>query len=458
MQAKKLPLDNARYAASLIVRQVLEEGAYTNIALNKFLRARRLGDLDRRFMTELVYTAVKASGTIDWYLRQCVSRPLEKIDGAVLSLLRISVCQLLFMDRVPDAAACSEAVSLARSISHEGSAKFVNGVLRGLLRKKKAGEFVFPDREQDEAGYLALAYSHPRWLVKKWLGQFGSEATERLCAFNNTAAPVCLRANTLAVSRDELLGRLAGAGAQARPSRWSCDGIVCGRLPGMEKIFAGMENAFYVQDESSMLVAGILDPQPGETVIDMCSAPGGKTTHLAQKMLNRGKILAGDVHEHKIKLIEENARRLGIDIIEAKLRDASVFDETLAGTADRVLVDAPCSGLGVLRRRAESRWRRKKSELKIFPPLQLAILSNAARYAKAKGRIVYSTCTIEAAENHYVVEEFLKQNPDWERREITHPISGEKISELQLLPQRDGTDGFYICALQRRSAQENGAL
>lgn len=451
MPIKKPTADNARYAASLIVRQVLEEGAYTNIALNKYLRAHRLNDLDRRFMTELVYATVKAAGTIDWYLRQCVSRPPEKIDGALLSLLRVSICQLLYMDRIPDAAACSEAVSLARSISHEGGAKFVNGVLRGLLRKKQAGEFVFPDRKEDEAGYLALKYFHPRWLVKKWLGQFGSEATEKLCAFNNTAAPVCLRVNTLAVSRGELLERLISAGAEARPSRWSGDGIVCGKLPGLEKIFAGMENAFYVQDESSMLVADILDPQPGETVIDMCSAPGGKTTHLAQKMLNRGRIIAGDVHEHKIKLIEENARRLGIGIIEAQLRDASVFDETLAGTADRVLVDAPCSGLGVLRRRAESRWRRKKSDLKVFPPLQLAILNNAARYVKKGGRLVYSTCTIEGAENHYVVEEFLKLNPEWERREITHPLTGEKIVELQLLPQRDGTDGFYICALQRRS-------
>ena len=211
-----------------------------------------------------------------------------------------------------------------------------------------------------------------------------------------------------------------------------------------------MHNEFYVQDESSMLVGAVLAPQAGETVIDMCSAPGGKTTHLAQLMQNEGIIYAGDVHEHKIKLIEENATRLGITNIKAQIQDATEFVEAWEGKADKVLVDAPCSGMGVLRRRAEARWRKTRNDLKIFPPLQLKILTNAARYVKAGGTLVYSTCTIEQAENHYLVQEFLATHPDWHIEPFAHPLTGEMVEELQLLPQKDNVDGFYICKLVKK--------
>ncbi len=438
----------ARYGAVEVVVQVLEDGAYANIAVNKYLRAHNLNDMERRLLTEFVYGTIKAVGTLDWYLAQCVTRPLAKIDAFVLNILRISLYQLLYMDKIPASAACNEAVKLARQFSHEGTAKFVNGVLRGFLRKRD--QLCFPDAEQATADYLSLAYYHPRWLVKKWLKNYGREATEALCDFNNRPAAVCLRTNTLVITREELLQQLVALGAEAGYSRWSEDGIVCRHLPGMGQMFSKLQNKFYVQDESSMLVASVLAPQPGETVIDMCSAPGGKTTHLAQKMGNRGIIYAGDVHEHKLKLIEENAQRLGISIIKTYLQDATQFVEKWEGLADRVLVDAPCSGLGVLRRRAETRWRRQRQDLKIFPLLQLSILENAARYVKQDGTLVYSTCTIEQAENHYVVAEFLARHPEWEYVGFEHPLTGDRVEELQLLPQVDGIDGFYICKLQRR--------
>lgn len=437
----------ARSGAVEIMQQVLDEGAYTNIAVNKYLRSHQLNDMDRRLLTELVYGTVKAVGTIDWYLQQCVTRPLEKINKKILNVLRISVYQLLYMDKIPASAACNEAVNLARLFSHEGTAKFVNGVLRGLLRKKEA--IALPDPEQQPVDYLSLKLYHPRWLVKKWLKNYGREATEALCAFDNNAAPVCLRVNTLVTTRDQLLAKLTAAGAEVRASKWSRDGIVCEKLPALSKVFAELNKEFYVQDESSMLVAQVLDPQPGEFIIDMCSAPGGKTTHVAQLMDNQGKICAGDVHEHKIKLIEENAARLGITIIKAQLQDATEFVEAWEQQADRVLVDAPCSGMGVLRRRAEARWRKSRNDLKIFPPLQLKILSNAARYVKVGGTLVYSTCTIEQAENHYLVQEFLASHPDWKVEPFAHPLTGEMVEELQLLPHVDGVDGFYICRLKR---------
>lgn len=438
----------ARSGAVEILQQVLNEGAYTNIAVNKYLRSHSLSDMERRLLTELVYGTVKAVGTIDWYLAQCVTRPLEKIDKLVLNILRVSVYQLLYMDKIPVSAACNEAVNLARLFSHEGTAKFVNGVLRGLLRKKDS--FTFPDEEQEAADYISLKMYHPRWLVKKWLKNYGREATEALCAFDNTPAPVCLRVNTLVTTRDKLLAELTKAGGQVRASKWSADGIVCDKLPALTEVFANLHNTFYVQDESSMLVGAVLAPRAGETVIDMCSAPGGKTTHLAQLMQNEGIIYAGDVHEHKIKLIEENAARLGIKIIKAQLQDATEFVEAWEQKADKVLVDAPCSGMGVLRRRAEARWRKTRNDLKIFPPLQLKILNNAARYVKAGGTLVYSTCTIEQAENHYLVQEFLAANPDWRIEPFPHPLTGELVEELQLLPQVDNVDGFYICKLKKK--------
>ena len=442
--------DTARGAAALVLRMVLDDGAYTNIALNQYLRGSRLNDLDRRLATELVYGTVKALGTLDWYLAQCVTRPLDKVAPEILCILRMSAYQLLYMERIPASAACNEAVKLTRSVSHEGSAKFVNGVLRGLLRKQEAGELSFPEEGEDDAGYLSLKYYHPRWLVKRWLGPWGREGTERLLAFDNSAAPVCLRVNTLVTTREQLLQALAEAGAQVHASAWSADGIVCEKLPSLHALMAALPKHFYIQDESSMLVAPLLAAAPGMRVLDLCSAPGGKTTHIAQLMQNKGEIIACDVHEHKLELIAENAKRLDITCIEPLLNDATVERSEWLGAFDRVLVDAPCSGMGVLRRRAEARWRKQRKDLKLFPPLQLAILEQAAKYVKDGGRMVYSTCTIEQSENHYLVEEFLANHPEWQRVPFVHPRTGEEVTELQLLPQVDEIDGFYICVLERK--------
>lgn len=442
--------DTARGAAALVLRMVLDDGAYTNIALNQYLRGSRLSDLDRRLATELVYGTVKALGTLDWHLAQCVTRPLDKVAPEILCILRMSAYQLLYMERIPASAACNEAVKLTRSVSHEGSAKFVNGVLRGMLRKQAAGELSFPEEGEDDAGYLSLKYYHPRWLVKRWLGPWGREGTERLLTFDNSAAPVCLRVNTLVTTREQLLQALAEAGAQVHASAWSADGIVCEKLPSLHALMAALPKHFYIQDESSMLVAPLLAAAPGMRVLDLCSAPGGKTTHIAQLMQNKGEIIACDVHEHKLELIAENAKRLDITCIETLLNDATVERSEWLGAFDRVLVDAPCSGMGVLRRRAEARWRKQRKDLKLFPPLQLAILEQAAKYVKGGGRMVYSTCTIEQSENHYLVEEFLANHPEWQRVPFVHPRTGEEVTELQLLPQVDEIDGFYICVLERK--------
>lgn len=441
---------SARAAAAFVVSKVLEEGAYTNIAVNRFLSNTSLEDRERRLFTELVYNTVKASGVIDWLLSLCSSRPLAKIDKEILCILRISICQVLFLERIPEAAACNEAVNLARKVKGIGSAQFVNGVLRSLLRKLAAGEISFPEREKDLASYFAWKYYHPRWLVKRWLGSWGETGTEKLLAFNNAAAPVCLRVNTLQTKREKLIAALTAVGSVVRASKWSPDGVIADKLPSLNKLFLSLDRDFYIQDESSMLVAPLLNVSYGMNVLDLCSAPGGKATHIAQLMGNSGSITACDIFSHKLALIEANAHRLGINNIKTVLNDATILRNEWIDLFDRVLVDAPCSGMGVLRRRAEARWRKKKQDLKVFPPLQLAILSNAAQYVKNGGRLVYSTCTIEQSENHYVVEEFLRRYPAWQRVSFRHPLKDEIISELQVLPQEDGIDGFYICPLERK--------
>ncbi|MDO4178872.1 MAG: 16S rRNA (cytosine(967)-C(5))-methyltransferase RsmB [Phascolarctobacterium sp.] len=448
-KTKKNP-PTARTCAVEILCQVFEEGAYTNIALSKYLRNASLSNLDRHLLTELVYGTAKAKGTLDWYLKACITRPLFDVEAKLRNVLRVALFQLLYMDRIPASAAVNEAVKTARALGNEGSAKFVNGVLRGFLRKKAAGEFVFPSPEQDDAYYLALKYMHPKWLVKRWLGPHKHEGVTKLLEFNNSSAPVCLRANTLFTSRTKLLDDLKEIQVQAHPSKWSTDGLVIDEMDSLADVFAKLPNAFYVQDESSMLVADVLAPEQGESILDMCAAPGGKTTHLAERMQNTGEIIACDVHEHKLKLIRENAKRLGINNIKTMLNDGAVFRTEWAEKFDRVLVDAPCSGMGVLRRRAEARWTKDKKDLKVFPPLQLSILKCAARYVKPGGRLVYSTCTIEQAENHYLIEEFLQAFPTWQRVPFKHPLTGELLDELQIWPHVDNIDGFYICALERK--------
>ncbi len=429
-------VENARLAALKLLHKIFAEGAYANIALSQYLSKALISDMDRRFVTELVYGTVKAKGTVDWILRQNVSRPLGKVSPVILNILRLGVYQIYYLDRIPDSAACNESVKLAKKFGHPGTVKFVNGVLRNVIRNKDKN--AFPSMEEDAPLHIALSYEHPRWLVQRWLKQFGQEQTIALCQYDNASPRISLRVNTLRITREELLRQMAQEGFVAEASRWSAEGIVCTEIPSYKLLWQKFGQYLYAQDESSMLVADVLQPQAGDVVLDLCSAPGGKTTHVAQLMGNKGQVIACDIYPHKLKLVEENAKRLGLDIITTANNDATVLVDKWRGCADKVLVDAPCSGLGVLGRRAEARWSKTPQDLLTFPPLQKQILANAAQYVKAGGRLVYSTCTLETAENGAIVQEFLAEHPEY-----------TKIEERQLLPYQDGVDGFYYCLLER---------
>lgn len=451
MTAKK---HDAREVALKIINEVETNGAYANIALAQALNRRtvqgQLSDQDRRFITELVYGTVKTGATLDWILGNYLNRSLTKVAPIIRNILRLGIYQLFFLEKVPASAACNQSVELAKKYGHAGTVKFVNGVLRNAARNPE--KVVYPDREKEPVKYLALKYFHPEWLVERWVDRLGVAGCEALCQTNNHIPPLSLRTNTIKINRDKLLKRLADEGVVCQKSNWTPEGIICQEHPGLGTLASLKEGLFQVQDESSMLVAHILGPKPGEFIIDACGAPGGKTTHIAALMNNTGKVLSTDIYEHKLALIRENADRLALTNIETRALDAVNLGNMFPLKADRVLVDAPCSGLGVLRRKPDSRWRKSPEMLHELPKLQAAILDSAAQCVKPGGALVYSTCTTEPEENQDIVRGFLNTHPEFRLEQTGQYLPSEKRSDemLQFWPHIDGIDGFFIARMTRQ--------
>lgn len=442
----------AREVALKIINDIHTNEAYANIALNRELGRQNLSDQDRRFVTELVYGTIKAGNTLDWMLSLYINRPLSKIPPIVCNILRMGIYQIFFLSKVPISAACNQAVELTKKYGHAGTVKFVNAVLRNAGRSPE--KVVYPDKEKDPIRYLALKYYHPEWMVGRWIKRFGFESTEKLCSINNTTPPLCLRTNTLRISTSDLITKLHDDKVTCSQSHLVPEGIICTEYPSLKTLSALREGLFQVQDESSMLVGHVLDPQPGEFIIDACGAPGGKSTHIAALMKNSGQVISTDLYDHKLALTNENAKRLGITIIETKALDATTIGNYYSKKADRVLVDAPCSGLGVLRRKPDSRWRKSVSMLNDLPKLQLAILNSAADCVKPNGILVYSTCTIEPEENQDVIKSFLSNRKDFCLEPVGEYLPTKSHADmLQLLPHVDNSDGFFIARMVRKRGE-----
>ena len=427
-------MDKVRLAATKILFDVATKGAYSNVSLAQTLRAEKFGDLDRKFCTELVYGTVKAGASLDWKISKYLNRPLAKVDEKILAVLRVGMYQIFFLDRVPNSAAVNESVELTKKFCGLGASKLVNGVLRAAVREPHKSDFP----TGDDLKSLALRNFHPLWLVKLFAEEFGLDATKKLLDFDNTEPPLCLRVNFLKTTREKILDALKKFGVEAEPSTLAPEGIICRGHGALDKFQPLRDGLCQVQDESSMTAARLLNPQAGEFVIDCCAAPGGKSTHLAELMKNRGRIIAADIYETKLEHIKANAQRLAIKIIEPLLIDARTIGEKFFNQADKILVDAPCSGLGVLRRKADLRWKKNPDELNDLPALQEKILSSAAQTLKRGGFLVYSTCTIIRRENESVVEKFLAAHENF------------RLVEMKtLLPQVTGTDGFFSAKLER---------
>lgn len=417
---------NVREVALKALYEIEYNGAYSNMAVKDALKKNDISDRDKALFTALVYGTVDKKITLDYYIKHFSTIKLKKISKYILLILRMGIYQLKFTDKIPVSAAVNESVKLAKRYGHGASAGFVNGVLRNI---SKSGDLDYPD---DEAEYLAVKYSYPIWLCNRWIEELGYDFAENMMIAFGESKKIALRANTLKISVEELQKKLLqrGIGAEIKGEAVVTDGF------DIENSDLYREGYFTPQDAAAMQAAEILSPMPGERVIDMCSAPGGKTTHIAELMNNKGIISAFDIYVHKTELVRKNAERLGIDIIKTEVKDASEFDASLSETADRVLCDVPCSGLGIIGRKPDIKHNGDRTEELL--PIQRKILENAAKYVKSGGVIVYSTCTVEKSENEGITGEFLKKHTDF-----------EKIYDKTFYPHIDGTDGFYICKMRK---------
>ncbi len=446
----------AREAALLALLEMEERGAYAAIARDRALGGLGLPERDRAFATELIFGVTRHRRTLDYVIDAFTSRPTAHMDPVARNSLRLGAYQILHLERVPARAAVNESVELARRFGHEGTASFVNGVLRSMLRDP--GRVRFPDSSTDPVAHIALKHSHPDWMVARWLSRFGLADTTRLCEANNERPPLTLRVNTLKTTVAQAIRSLSGAGISSRPSPHVPEAVEVTDSVDITHHPCYRDGAFFIQDSASMLVAYALDPRPGDAVVDLAAAPGGKATHIAERMLDRGLVVAVDLHEHRKRLIDENASRLGLRSVRAVRADATRLPPDLGRAIfDRALIDAPCSGTGVLRRRPDLRWHRQVEDLEGLVELQLAILSSGASLVKPGGVIVYSTCSIEPEENASVIRKFLEARKEFEIEParpylpsgFSAAFEDQGLPFVETLPHVHGMDGFFIARLVR---------
>lgn len=434
----------SREWALQLLNEVITKGAYTNIAIDRQHGRVSLEGQERGFAVELSKGTIKAWGTLDWILNFYLARPVQELDPIIANILRMGVFQIFFMPNIPPSAACNEAVELAKKYGHEGTAKLVNAVLRSAVREPEKVQW--PDEEKEPMKFLARRYYHPIWMVKRWYEELGFAETEALLSCNNEAPTLGIRTQTLRNSPRQCAEKLAGEGFELSPSELVAEGfrVIC-HPPLSQSRVLRIGEAF-IQDEGAMLIAHLLEPKSGETILDACAAPGGKSTHIAELMGDKGTVIAQDIHHHKLALIRENMDRLELRSIKAVIGDATKI-HLQKRSYDRILTDVPCSGLGTIGRRADTRWRKSDHQIKELTKLQYNILHSASQALKVGGRLVYSTCTLTKEENEDVVEKFLNENPDFSLIPVEDILPEFEGKYLKLWPHLTGTDGFFAACL-----------
>ncbi len=440
---------NVRTIALDLLIDIEKNKSYSNLALNKVMTENNLISQDAGLLTEIVYGTIQRKLTLDYYLQPFVQK---KIDLWVRILLRMSVYQMVYLDKVPDHAIIHEAVEIAKEKGHAGIASFVNGVLRNLQRK---GVLSVTDIK-DPIEQLSIATSHPKWLVKLWTDQIGLENTKQICQLNLQPPVQTARVNLAKSTRERVVTLLEDEGYTVQLSDIFPQSIQ-NKRGNLAFSMAYQQGLITIQDESSMLVADVVSPQPNEVILDACAAPGGKTSHLLEKLNGTGKVVALDIHKHKIKLIHATATRLGLSALETRQLDARLAQENYpASSFDRILVDAPCSGLGVLRRKPEAKYEKTTEDIARLSAIQLNLLQQVSTLLKPGGTLVYSTCTINQSENEQVVKAFLQENAAFEKDFSIKDGLPEKISPfvkenyVQIFPHYFGSDGFFIASFKKR--------
>jgi len=397
---RKRPKD-PRKAALALLAELEESPKDLSFLVDKTLTQNTFNPKDKALMTELVYGVLRQRGYLDWLVDQfskvkTIKRPIRKI-------LRLALYQLLFLDRIPVYALVNTSVEMSKESGGSGAGRFVNGLLRSLIRQKE--QLPQPDPAH-RAAFIAITESHPEWMVKRWLKAWGEEKTLALCRANNEAPPMTLRVNRLKTTREKLCAELEAAGGRVETCALSPDGLILKGL-SIRGLPAFERGDFYIQDEGAQLISCLLDPKPGELILDLCAAPGGKTSHLAELSEGKAKITATDIHIERLILLREN-----IDRLETPGIKLESMAEGLRGEYDRILIDAPCSSLGILRRIPEGKWRKRPSIISSNADTQLEILEKTWPCLKIGGRLVYATCSTEPEENEALVESFMRAHSE----------------------------------------------
>lgn len=458
-------MDKTRELALKALYKIDKDGAYSNLVLDEILiQASRksnaitnkdtvdhgVNERDIGFISELVYGTTTWRLTIDEIIKKYSNIRLKKISPWILNILRMGIYQIVFLDRVPKSAAVNESVNLAKRYGHKSSSNFVNAILR-KVEKSDYEEFT---KIKDDKERLSRMYSIPGWIVEKLAEELPIEKVEDVCKNSNIRPKVCIRRNGLKISQEALKELLAKRNITFEEGVLE-DFFVLDKVKKLENLDLFKQGFFTVQDEAAGLTAKILDPKPNEKVLDCCSAPGGKTTYMAEIMDNQGEIEAWDIHEHRTKLVENAAKRLKIDIIETKVQDATMYKEEYFEKFDKILLDVPCLGLGVLKRKPDIKWQRKIEDVEEIANLQQEILEVCSKYLKKGGEIVYSTCSILREENEGIIENFLQKNSNFEIRQIN--LKDEdyfkkyvKSGKYVQVYQNEETDGFFICKMVKK--------
>ncbi len=453
---------------ALFALKDLETGSFTDIVIDRLLSKFELSAIDRHLFTELVNGIIRRKRSLDAIIDQLAKQPAHRQPPHLRQLLRLGLYQLRYLDRIPDSAAVNTTVDLAKANGLTGLAGVVNGILRQYLRLQNERVEVL-DLPVDPISRLGTLYSFPDWLIEQWVTALGSIETEQLCQAFNQSPSIDLRINILTIDRDswpnlsqsaeieqqraKLIDLFQTAGSQAIPIPDLPQGLrFVGNVGAINQLPGYQDGWWTIQDSSAQLVTHLLDPQPNEVVIDACAAPGGKTTHIAELMGNTGKILALDKTASRLKKLQQNLDRLQLDTVKILIGDSCEFNE-LTNTADRVLLDAPCSGLGTLHRRADARWQKTPAQIQDLAKLQAKLLANTATWVKPGGVLVYATCTVCSIENEDVILPFLKTHPDWQ---IELPPTDSALASLacdagwiKVWPHRQQMDGFFMVKLRR---------
>ncbi|WP_284139904.1 16S rRNA (cytosine(967)-C(5))-methyltransferase RsmB [Virgibacillus sp. LDC-1] len=435
-----------------LLLRIDQDNGYSHLLINHEIKSKHIPVKDEALLTEIVYGTIQQKLTLDFYIQHFI-KGKKRLQPWVQMLLRMSIYQMVYLDKIPDHAIIHEAVEIGKQRGHRGIAALINGVLRNIQRNGVPNT----DLISDDVERIAVETSHPTWLVQRWITHYGYEITKAMCIANTTHKPVSIRVQPLLINRDEAMAILQKEGIEVRPSDFSEQGIIIEK-GNIMKSALWKAGKVTIQDQSSMLVGEMMQAEPGMKVLDACSAPGGKVTHLAEKMQNSGEIHAHDLHQRKIKLIQQKMEQLQLSIIEPKQADARQLHTMYASESfDRILVDAPCSGLGVVRGKPDIKYSKTENDIAQLAKIQREILDSVAPLLKDKGSLIYSTCTVDPTENEEVIKAFLTSNPEFnvdahffeELPTILNESQGITPYGLQIFPQTYNTDGFFLTRLTR---------